>query len=60
MKKVILFLIVLIPQLVLAQNYNDTINARKYYIELSGKIKELEEKINTGNAALEKAETSLK
>ncbi len=59
MKKAILFLIVLIPQLVLAQKYSDTINARNYYIELTGKIKELEEKINTGNAALEKAETTL-
>lgn len=56
MKNVIFLLVILFPMVSFSQNNNDTLISKKQYIELINRVKNLEEKVNTGNIALKEAE----
>ena len=58
MKKVILLIVVLFPLVLFAQN-NDTIISKKQYIETVKRVNNLENRVNTDQATLEKAQKAL-
>lgn len=59
MKNVIFLLVILFPMVSFSQNNNDTLIYKKQYIELLNRVKNLEEKVNTNKAELQKAKTAL-